>query len=317
MDPRVPDGPVPARGLRVRRPAPLPDRDGVPPARFSMPVGGVWGTVADFLHDRTRGAAEVSRRLGSGEILLGDGTVVTRLTPYSPGQWVYLHRDLPEEAPVPGDLTVLHEDERLLVVDKPPFLATMPRGRHVRETVLVRLRQEPGWEQVQPAHRLDRLTSGVLLLTKDPALRRHYQELFVTRSVEKVYLAVVTLAEEGDLPREVRSRIEKTRGQLQAVEVAGEPNAVTHIEALERAGDRALVRLRPETGRTHQLRVHLAGLGAPIVGDPLYPVVRDVAPDDFTEPLRLLAAELAFTDPVTGERLRFVSRRRVGVSPLL
>ncbi len=291
-----------------------------------MPIGGVWGTVAEFLLDRTRGAAEVARRLDSGEVRLGDGTTVTRDTAYRPGEWVYLHRDLPEETPVPGEIVVLHEDELLLVVDKPHFLATMPRGRHVRETVLVRLRRQAGWEQVQPAHRLDRLTAGVLLLTKDPAVRGAYQELFATRAVDKTYLAVVALPAGRDLPGEVRSRIEKTRGQLQAVEVRGEPNAVTRLEVLERvprggagpttgADDLALLRLRPETGRTHQLRVHLAGLGAPIVGDPLYPQVRDVAPDDFSEPLRLLASELAFTDPVTGRPHRFVSRRTLGLTP--
>nr|WP_281496907.1 pseudouridine synthase [Ornithinimicrobium sp. F0845] len=276
-----------------------------------MPIGGAWGTVAEFLLDRTNGATEVVRRLDAGEVRLGDGTVVTRRTAYSPGGWVYLHRDLPEEAPVPGELSVLHEDERLLVVDKPHFLATTPRGRHVRETVLVRLRRQTGWEQVQPAHRLDRLTAGLLLLTKDPAVRRDYQELFAARLVDKTYLAVVALPAGADLPGEVRSRIEKPRGQLQAVEVPGEANAVTRIQVLQRSGDRALVRLRPETGRTHQLRVHLAALRAPIVGDPLYPRVREVAADDFGAPLQLLASELAFTDPVTGDRHRFVTRRRL------
>lgn len=277
-----------------------------------MPTGTSWSTVAEFLTDRTRGAPEVARRLAAGEVLLGDGTVVTGHTAYRPGEWVYLHRDPPAETPVPGELLVVHEDERLLVVDKPPFLATMPRGRHVRETVLARLRRTPGWEQVQPAHRLDRLTSGVLLLTKEPGVRGAYQDMFATRTVEKSYRAVVSLPAGLELPREVRSRIEKVRGQLQAVEAPGEVNAVTRIELLERCGDRALVALRPETGRTHQLRLHLSRLGAPIVGDPLYPDVLDEA-EDFARPLQLLAAELAFTDPVTGSSLRFASRRRLGL----
>ncbi|WP_109474468.1 pseudouridine synthase [Ornithinimicrobium cavernae] len=326
MDPRVPDGPVPARGPRVRRPAPvrarrghrpapLPDRDGVPPARFSMPTGTSWGTVAEFLLDRTNGAAEVAGRLSRGEVLLGDGTVVTEHTAYRAGEWIYLHRDVADEPEVPGELGVVHRDGHIIVVDKPPFLATMPRGAHVTQTIVVRLRRRPGLEQVSPAHRLDRLTAGLLLLTTDPGVRRDYQELFAQRQVEKVYHAVVHLDPALELPGEVRSRIEKPRGRLQAVQVPGEPNAVTRIELLDRSGALALVRLRPLTGRTHQLRVHLAGLGAPIVGDPLYPAVVDVARGDFSRPLQLLASELAFTDPLSGEPRRFVTGRALTVGP--
>ncbi len=103
----------------------------------------------------------------------------------------------------------------------------------------------------------------------------------------------------------LRSRIIKRRGQLQAVEEPGEPNAETLVEHL---GD-GLYRLTPRTGRTHQLRVHMASLGLPIVGDPLYPNLLDVAPDDFSRPLQLLAHSLEFDDPFSRERREFVSRR--------
>ena len=118
-----------------------------------------------------------------------------------------------------------------------------------------------------------------------------------------------------DLPVTVRNHIQKTRGAWQAEVVPDAPvNAETLVEVESRVGDLAVYRLTPRTGRTHQLRLHLHGLGIPIEGDPLYPVVRETSVDDFSRPLQLLASELAFTDPVDGTPRRFVSARRL---PLL
>ena len=114
----------------------------------------------------------------------------------------------------------------------------------------------------------------------------------------------------------VRNHLRKQRGQWQAEVVPGAPvNAETLVEMESRDGDLAVYRLTPRTGRTHQLRMHLLGLGIPIVGDPLYPVVRETSIDDFTRPLQLLASELAFTDPVDGTERRFVSGRRLPLEP--
>jgi tRNA pseudouridine32 synthase/23S rRNA pseudouridine746 synthase len=229
---------------------------------------------------------------------------------------VYLHRDLPDEVVVPGEITVLHADSDIVVVDKPHFLATMPRGRHVTQTVLIRLRRDLGLPDLAPAHRLDRLTAGVLLLTARPAVRGAYQELFARREVRKTYLALAPLRDDIPLPTVLRSRIVKRRGELQAREVPGEPNAVTGVALLRRqrfrGGDVGLYSLTPATGRTHQLRVHLASLGIPILDDPLYPDVLDPAPEDVTSRLQLLARRLEFTDPLTGVPRTFTSRRRLG-----
>ena len=103
---------------------------------------------------------------------------------------------------------------------------------------------------------------------------------------------------------------------LQAREVDGEPNAETLVEVAEVRGGFARYRLTPTTGKTHQLRVHLNTLGIPIVGDPLYPTVREVAPDDFTDPLRLLARSVEFTDPLTGLRRKLRERAVAGVAGL-
>ncbi|MFB9732426.1 pseudouridine synthase [Ornithinimicrobium kibberense] len=269
-------------------------------------------TVVEFLVAVTGDEDGVCRRVRAGEVLLGDGTRVGPATPYGPGASVYLYRDLPEEVVVPGELTVLLHDEEtgLLAVDKPPFLATMPRGSHVAQTAVVLLRRRLGLPELSPVHRLDRLTSGVLLLTTRADVRGAYQRMVQEGGLTKTYEALAPTAEHLDLPTVVRDRLVKRRGQLQAAVEPGEPNAETFVELVGTvAPGVGRYRLTPRTGRTHQLRVHLSGLGVPILGDPLYPVVREVPADDFSQPLQLLAQEVRFTDPVSGAERHVVSGR--------
>jgi tRNA pseudouridine32 synthase/23S rRNA pseudouridine746 synthase len=149
-----------------------------------------------------------------------------------------------------------------------------------------------------------------VLFTVRPEERGRYQALFQERRVRKEYEAVAPHDPELVLPRTVRSRIIKERGVLTAREVEGEPNAVSRVDLLEERNGRARYRLRPHTGQTHQLRVHMSALGVPILGDPLYPVVTGPVPDgDFRRPLQLLSRVLEFGDPVTGREHRFVSCR--------
>jgi tRNA pseudouridine32 synthase/23S rRNA pseudouridine746 synthase len=285
----------------LRRAAPLPVRDGLGPARVRMRGGAV---VDEF---RARWGTEAAAKVLAGEVVLPDGTVVSETTVLPPGAHVYFYRELRDEVPVPLDIPMLYRDDEIVVVDKPHFLATMPRGRHVAQTALVRLRRELDLPELSPAHRLDRLTAGVLLLTTRRDIRGAYQMLFARGEVRKTYLARAAVDPELELPKVLRNRIIKRRGQLQAVEEPGEPNAETLIEHI---GD-GLYRLTPRTGRTHQLRVHMASIGLPIIGDPLYPNVVDVAPDDFSRPMQLLAHSLEFIDPVSGHPREFVSRRRL------
>lgn len=285
-----------------RRPAPLPVRDGLGPARLRLHGG----PVAAELRDRFGAAA--AAKVAAGEVLTADGAVVDETTVLPAGAHIFWYRELPDEVPVPFDIPVLHRDDDLVVVDKPHFLATMPRGRHVAQTALVRLRRELGLPELSPAHRLDRLTAGVLLFTTRRELRGPYQTLFARGAVRKQYLARSSAPPTGEFPRLVRSRIVKRRGCLQASEEPGEHNAETLVEALDPPNS-GCYRLTPRTGRTHQLRVHLASLGLPIDGDPLYPRVVEVAADDFSTPLCLLAHRLEFEDPFTGRRRCFVSGR--------
>jgi tRNA pseudouridine32 synthase / 23S rRNA pseudouridine746 synthase len=278
-------------------------RDGLGPARVRLQGGPVLAELT------ARFGAQARAKVLANEVVDADGAVVDHRTVLPAGASVYLYRELPDEVSVPFEISVLYQDADIVVVDKPHFLATMPRGRHVAQTALVRLRRELELPELSPAHRLDRLTAGVLLFTTRRQVRGAYQTLFARGLVSKTYLARAAVDPDLEFPRVLRSRIVKRRGQLQAVCEPGPPNAETLAELICPDG---LYRLTPRTGRTHQLRVQMAALGLPIIGDPLYPNIIDIPADDFSTPLRLLAQRVEFTDPRTGVHREFVSPRELG-----
>lgn len=302
--------------MRRRTTSPLPQRHGLDAARLWLPVEGSWATVRDHLVERLPRVdpARIDAMLRTG-LMVGEAGPLAVDTPYAPGTFVWFHRDLPDEVPVPFELGIVHQDDDLVVVDKPHFLSTIPRGQHVVQTALVRLRQQLGIPALSPAHRLDRVTAGLVMFVVRPELRGRYQTLFRDRLVHKEYEAIAGYDPDLAVPTTVRSRIVKERGVITAQEVAGEPNAETRVELLEHRDGLGRYRLVPMTGRTHQLRLHLAGLGIPILGDGFYPVLQDRPLDDFSDPLQLLARVLAFTDPVSGEPRRFESRLRLAAWP--
>ncbi len=267
-----------------------------------------WSTMREFLSERFPAQVPVVEMLDAGEFVDRKARPLTGEERYQPHTFVWFHRPLAAETVVPFAVEVLDADARVVVVDKPHFLATTPRGTHVRESVLVRLRCSLGLPELAAAHRLDRLTAGVLLLTADRAHRAAYAGVFQNRAAHKTYEALAPFDPTLDFPRRVTNRIEKRRGSLQAEVVAGEPNAVTLVQLVETRGRHARYRLTPSTGKTHQLRVHMAALGLPILGDPLYPTVLDVDADDFTAPLQLVARHLCFTDPIDGTIRDYRSR---------
>ncbi|WP_037141305.1 pseudouridine synthase [Rhodococcoides fascians] len=287
---------------------PLPYRDGLAPLRIRLPHDDSSVLVLDYLQREHPGDDWVTMLTG-GEVVDEKARPWTVESRYAPGRFVHFHRVPAPETPVPFELDVLYDAEGIVVVDKPHFLATIPRGMHVTETATVRLRRLLGCEDLTPAHRLDRATAGVLIFTRSRELRRPYQELFSSRAVLKEYEAVAGFDPSLEFPRVVRSRILKDHGVMVAREEPGEPNSETRIELVERFGDTARYRLFPHTGRTHQLRIHLSSLGIPIKGDAYYPVYTRTAADDFDSPLQLLARAVEFDDPITGGRRRFVSRR--------
>ncbi|TQL65034.1 tRNA pseudouridine32 synthase/23S rRNA pseudouridine746 synthase [Rarobacter faecitabidus] len=283
--------------------------------RLQIPLGS-WSTLDEYLAWRLPDDLDsLPAKFAAREVVDELGRPLNPSSPAVTGSLVYLYRDPPPEVPVPFEVEVLYQDPRIVVIDKPHFLATTPRGSHIRETALVRVRTLLDLPELSPVHRLDRLTAGVLVLTTRREYRGPYQTLFQQREVDKTYEAVAALRPDLELPRVVRSRMQKIEGVAQAYEEPGQPNSETLVEIDRELGDGlARYRLTPHTGKTHQLRVHMASLGIGILGDPLYPEPREVAIDDFSDPLQLLAKTLRFTDPLTARQHEFVSTRQLAVA---
>ena len=303
--------------------SPLPVRDGVNATRLRLPEDGPWATAMDSMMHRWGhiDPQGIEDRFDAGEIVGEGGIPLNRATKLQDHTFIWYYRSLPPETRIPVELSILHQDEHLLVVDKPHFLPTTPGGTYIQESALVRLRNQLGLPDLIPMHRLDRMTAGILLLSTNPETRGKYQVLFEKRQVRKEY-ECVSAAEPAagypavDFPVVVRNRMTKSRSYLLAEVIEGEPNAETRVELLETfdggasAGGarRALYRLEPHSGKTHQLRVHMASLGLGIVNDAFYPDLLDKAPDDYTRPLQLLARGIRFVDPVSGKPVEYRSR---------
>lgn len=298
----------------------IPTRDGVSPSCVALPLLPAgecrWPTLLDFLTERLpavdRGAWQ--QRLDNGQVLDDLGQPVHATDAYEGGGRLYYWRALDHEPEIPCEATVRFQDAHLLVVDKPHFLPVTPTGRFVRQSLLVRLKQATGVHTLSPIHRIDRETAGLVVFSLRPQDRGAYQALFRERTVDKVYEAIAPFEPALTLPRVHRSRMaEDPAAFYRMTEVDGDPNSETAIALLERRGAWARYRLEPVTGKRHQLRVHMAALGLPLAGDQFYPrVLRGPGePEDFANPLRLLAQAIAFTDPVTGERRRFESGERL------
>lgn len=256
-------------------------------------------------------------RLDLGEVLDEVGRALVPDAPCPAGQRLWYWRQVAGEPVLPFDLPVLHQDEHLVVVDKPHFMTVAPVGRHARETALARLQRQLGLDSLTPVHRLDRDTAGVLLFSVRPQDRATYQALFASRQVAKRYEAVSASQPGASPPTDgVRcSRVVPSGRPMQMEEVSGEANAHTRIAVRWQRDGRVGWALWPQTGRTHQLRVHLNALGWPILNDRIYPVLLPEEPPgclpDLDMPLQLLARELRFTDPVSGQERHFVSQRQL------
>ncbi|MEJ8823004.1 pseudouridine synthase [Variovorax humicola] len=300
----------------IRPVAPLPTRDGVGPSVVALPEGN-WPTMLDFLVERFPAIARSTwlERIAARTVVDERGEPVTPTRRYQPRLRLFYYRALGPEPDLPEYETVLHRDADLVVVDKPHFMPVTPSGPYLQQSLLVRVKRALGIDALVPLHRIDRATAGLVLFSANPATRGRYQSLFIDRAMRKEYEAIVHWPHGTTLPATYRSRLQPDAHFMRTQEVPGEPNAETHIEALEVRGGHARLRLSPVTGRKHQLRVHCNALGVPIVNDEIYPLLKPFGPDDFARPMQLLACKLAFVDPVTGAPRAFASARSLAGWP--
>jgi len=287
----------------------IPDFDGVPAAALQLPKGE-WATVLDCLcaHFAAITREQWRSRFERGLILNAEGRPMSATSPYRPGIRVHYYREVPDETPIPFTEDIIHADERLIVVDKPHFLPVSPVGAYVRETLLSRLQRRFGNAELVPLHRLDRGTAGLVMFSVERSSRDAYQALFRERRIHKRYEAIAPALTNESFPLVRRTRLVRGEPFVRTREIIGEANSETRIEVIDAGGDFWRYDLQPLTGKKHQLRVHMAALGAPIVNDDLYPQMSRRAADDFSHPLQLLARSLEFVDPLSGVERQFASR---------
>lgn len=293
--------------------APRPVLDGVPASRLQLPEGP-WATVFDALCAHFPGVDQAiwHDRFERGRVLDAEGRVLGVAAAYRKGAEIHYFRGVPDEPAIPFTETVVHADAHLVVACKPHFLPVAPTGAYVRETLLTRLVQRFDNPSLVPLHRIDRDTAGLVLFSANPDSRARYQALFRERRIRKHYLVVAPPLPDLVFPHVHRSRLEPGEPFFRMQEVPGAPNSETVIEVLSRGEDTWTYRLEPVTGRKHQLRVHMAALGAPILHDRFYPHLREQGPEDAERPLQLFADTLTFDDPLTGEPRCFKSKKGGG-----
>lgn len=267
--------------------------------------GPLVDAVCAHYRDVPRGDWE--QRFASGHVFDGHGRALQAQDTFRAPLELHYYRPF-TETPLPVSETVLFRDEHLVVVDKPHFLPVHPAGKYLRETLVARVIARLGNPELSPLHRLDRATAGLVLFSCNRTTRAAYQNLFRDRHVGKRYEALAPPLPHLAFPLQRSSRLLRHADGFRSIEVDGEPNAHTRIEVLDRSSPLWRYALYPHTGQMHQLRVHMSALGAAIANDPWYPDALPSGPDDFGRPLRLLAQELRFVDPVTGERREFRSR---------
>ncbi len=252
-------------------------------------------------------------RIVCGGVTSDDGDTLTPATPYRHGMTILYRKEVASEPEALEEAVILYQDSEILVVDKPHGMVVTPVGDHVERSLLIRLQRRTGLNTLVPAHRLDRETAGVVLLSVNPDTRGHYHSLFADGTIEREYQAVAHMAGVAEKTAwRVENRVEAGEPWYRQRIVDGPANAVTEIELVETGIGIGFFRIRPRSGKKHQIRVHMASIGFPIVGDRLYSDIPDINYcDDPHLALQLLAHRLAFPHPMNRGSRNFHSARQL------
>lgn len=271
-------------------------------------------SVLEFLAQRFPqvGRGSWQRRIAEGKVLGEDGSPITGSGTYAPQKRIFYYREVGEEKTIPFAERILFQNDELVVACKPHFLPVTPGGIYLDQSLLHRLRSSTGNHDLVPLHRIDRETAGIVLFSANPGTRGRYGELFRTGGMEKRYEALSAAAAEP-CGKEwlVENLLAKGEPWFRMQAVPGTANSRSRIRLVETGNGMSRFELSPLTGRTHQLRVHMSGLGFPILHDRLYPELQPQGPDDYEKPLQLLAKSVRFRDPLSGSFLEFESPRRL------
>ena len=287
------------------------------PSEITLPAENrVWKSVLEFLDYRFPHIGEnVWRtRIREGKVYWHGGEPITLSSSFRAGKRLCYYREVKQEPRIPFAHKIIYQDEHLLVACKPHFLPVTPGAEYVNECLLERIRKQESLADIVPLHRLDRDTAGLVMFSINPESRHLYYQLFAERKIEKQYLAVATPnhnIQSLSVPQtwQINNRLEKSESSFTMVEVKGEVNARSKIKLVSKQAGLGLFELSPETGKTHQLRLHMMKIGAPILNDRFYPKLLPKEAPQFDSPLQLLAKRLSFIDPVNNIRKQFESEQ--------
>lgn len=286
------------------------------PSRVNLPdLPKPYPTILDFLAKRFPRIPRQTweQRILTGKVLTLKQQPITLNTPYTPHSHLLYFREVESEAKIPFKEKIIFQNEDLLVACKPHFLPSTSGGRFVRESLIHRLRETTSNQNIAPINRIDRETAGLVLFSLTPKRRGLYQSLFMHRQVSKTYYAISPHSPKNEA-REwtVKNRlVPGEHKKFISREVEGEPNTHSQIQLLDTKKGRSLFKLTPITGKTHQLRQHMAKIGYTIENEKYYPVLQEETPDDYQHPLQLLSKEISFVDPISQQKHHFTSTREL------